>query len=265
LNVSGARICIPEFPKERFIEAMKELVKTDYNWIPKQPGCTLYIRPVVYGSGNFLGVHSSETYKLIIMTSPVGSYYAEGMKPIKIKVADEYVRAVRGGLGRAKTAGNYAASLLAGTEAKKEGFAQVLWLDGVERKYVDEVGAMNIMFVIGDELITPTLDQESILPGITRDSVLTLARDMGLKVTERKIAIDEVIEAHKNGTLKEVFGTGTAAVISPVGSLTYKNEEYIINNNEIGELSQKFYDTLTGIQFGTVEDKFGWITNIPKP
>lgn len=265
LNISAERICIPPFPKERFLEAIKELVTLDYKWIPKNPGCTLYLRPLCYGDANFLGVHASDSYKLIIMTSPVGSYYKEGLKPIRIKVADEYVRAVRGGIGAAKTAGNYAASILAGEEAKKEGYAQVLWLDGVEQKYVDEVGAMNMMFVINGELITPTLDQGSILPGITRDSVLTLARDMGLKVIERKISMDELVEAHQNGSLEEAFGTGTAAVISPVGSLTFKDKEYVINNNTIGNLSQKFYDTLTGMQFGKVEDKFGWITNIPKP
>jgi len=259
LNISGDRVCIPSFPLERFIDALKELVKIDFNWIPKVLGQSLYIRPVVFGDGNFLGVHTSSSYKLIIMTSPVSSYYKEGMQPIKIKVEDKYVRAVKGGLGRSKTAANYAASLKAGTDAKAEGFAQVLWLDGIERKYIDEVGAMNIMFVINDEIITPTLETGSILPGITRDSVLTLAKDFGYKVSERKISIDEVIEAHKSGSLQEIFGTGTAAVISPVGMFNYKGEEYIVNNEKIGKYAQQFYDILIGIQYGKIEDTHNWI------
>jgi branched-chain amino acid aminotransferase len=251
-------VCIPEYDVETLVEGIKELVKVDQKWIPTERGCSLYIRPVVYGDGNFLGVHASDSYKLIVMTSPVASYYAEGLKPVKILVEKEHVRAVRGGLGSAKTAANYAASLYAGTVAKAKGFAQVLWLDGVERTFIDEVGAMNIMFIIGNELITPSLEQASILAGVTRDSVLTLAREMGMKVSERQITIDEIIAAHKSGELKEVFGTGTAAVISPVGVLHYDGQEMIINNNEIGEISQKFYDTITGIQYGEVEDTHNW-------
>ena len=237
---------------------MKELVKLDNKWIPNVRGESLYIRPFVYGSGNFLGVSASDTYRLIVITSPVASYYAEGLKPVKILVSTEYVRAVKGGVGMAKTAANYAASLKAGTEAHKMGYSQVLWLDGVNRKDIDEVGAMNIMFVIGDELITPTLEKGSIFPGITRYSVLHLAREWGMKVTERNISIDEVVEAHKNGKLKEVFGTGTAAVISPVGLLSYKGFDMTINNMQIGPVAQKFYDAITGIQYGEVEDKYGW-------
>jgi branched-chain amino acid aminotransferase len=258
LNRSAKMVCIPEYDVETLVEGIKELVKVDQKWIPTERGCSLYIRPVVYGDGNFLGVHASDSYKLIVMTSPVASYYAEGLKPVKILVEKEHVRAVRGGLGSAKTAANYAASLYAGTVAKAKGFAQVLWLDGVERTFIDEVGAMNIMFIIGNELITPSLEQASILAGVTRDSVLTLAREMGMKVSERQITIDEIIAAHKSGELKEVFGTGTAAVISPVGVLHYDGQEMIINNNEIGEISQKFYDTITGIQYGEVEDTHNW-------
>jgi branched-chain amino acid aminotransferase len=262
LNNSAKKLCIPEFPKEQFIEALKELVRVEYDWIPNTKGHTLYLRPVCFGDGNFLGVHVSKTYKLIIIASPVASYYKEGMKPIRIKVADDYVRAVRGGLGSAKTAANYAASLYGGNEANKEGFAQVLWLDGVTRSFCDEVGAMNIMFVINNEIITPSLEDGSILPGITRDSVLQLARSKGYKVAERRITIQEVMAAHENGTLNEVFGTGTAAVISPVGSLTYMGKEYIINNNEIGKYSQEFYDFMTGVQFGEIQDPFGWVTKV---
>ncbi len=258
LNRSAKMVCIPDYDVDTLIEGIKELVKVDQKWIPTERGCSLYLRPVVYGDGNFLGVHASDSYKLIVMTSPVASYYAEGLKPVKILVEKEHVRAVRGGLGSAKTAANYAASLYAGTVAKEKGFAQVLWLDGVDRSFIDEVGAMNIMFIIGNELITPSLEQASILAGVTRDSVLTLAREMGMKVSERKITIDEIKAAHKSGELKEVFGTGTAAVISPVGVLQYDGEEMVINNNEIGEISQKFYDTITGIQYGEIEDTHNW-------
>jgi len=258
LNHSGSRVCIPPFDEKIFVEALKELVKIDEKWIPKVKGQSLYIRPVAFGSGNFLGVHASSTYRLIIITSPVASYYPEGLNPVKILVSSEYVRAVRGGLGSAKTAANYAASLLAGTIAKKEGYSQVLWLDGVTRQFVDEVGAMNIMFVIGDELVTPTLELGTILAGVTRDTVLTLAREWGMTVTERQITIDEIVDAYKSGQLKEAFGTGTAAVISPVGLMNYNNEDMIFNNMKIGPVAQKLYDTITGIQYGEIEDKYGW-------
>ncbi len=258
LNHSAERVCIPDFSENIFLDALRELIRVDQNFIPHKRGQSLYIRPVVFGSGNFLGVHASDTYTLIIMTSPVASYYAEGLSPVKILVANEFVRAVRGGLGTAKTAANYAASLLAGMKAKAAGYSQVLWLDGVEHKYIDEVGAMNIMFVIGDELITPPLSQGSILAGITRDSVLHLAGSLGIKASERSISIDEVFAAHGEGRLKEVFGTGTAAVISPVGVLHYKGETITINNNEIGPMAQKFYDLITGIQYGEISDDNNW-------
>lgn len=258
LNHSASRVCIPPFDVDTLLEAIKQLVQTDKDFIPKARGCSLYIRPVVFGSGNFLGVQPSDIYRLIVMTSPVASYYAEGLNPVKIMIAYEYVRAVKGGLGTAKTAANYAASLLAGKKAKEAGFSQVLWLDGITHEFVDEVGAMNIMFVIGDELITPPLDQGTILAGVTRDSALTLAREWGIKVSERPLRVNEIFEAHQKGTLKECFGTGTAAVISPVGQLSFKGATININNQEIGPVAQKLYDTITGIQYGEIEDTHGW-------
>jgi len=262
LNNSAKMVCLPEFDEETLIEGIKELITLDKQWIPQERGQSLYIRPVMFGSSNFLGVTASPTARLIVMTSPVASYYAEGLKPVKILVTTEYVRAVKGGVGMAKTAANYAASLKAGMEAHQKGFSQVLWLDGVNRKDIDEVGAMNIMFVIDGELITPSLEKGSILPGVTRNSVLILAKEMGMKVTERNISINEVIDAHKKGILNEVFGTGTAAVISPVGMLSYLDKEYIINNMEIGPVAQKFYDIITSIQYGEVEDTRNWIVHL---
>jgi branched-chain amino acid aminotransferase len=258
LNHSAQRLCIPDFDENILLEGIKQLVEIDKEWIPKGEGTSLYLRPVVYGSGNFLGVHASDTYRLIVMSSPVGSYYPEGLNPVKILVTSDYVRVVRGGLGSAKTAANYAASLLGGMKAKEQGFAQVLWLDGISREYIDEVGAMNIMFVIDDVLVTPPLDQGTILAGVTRDTVLSLAREWGMRVTERRISITEIIEAHRNGHLKEVFGTGTAAVISPVGLLKYKDYDMVINDGKIGDLSWKFYNTITGIQYGKIDDTHNW-------
>ena len=245
-----------------FVIVLQCYLKLEEKWIPSQRGHSLYLRPLIYGSGNFLGVHPSATYRCIIMASPVGAYYKEGINPVKIKVENGYTRAVRGGLGSAKTAANYAASLFAGTQAQKDGYAQVLWLDAISREVIDEVGAMNIMFLIGDELITPSLEHGTILAGVTRDSVLTIARDWGMKVTERNITIDEVYAAYKSGELKEVFGTGTAAVISPVGLLNYNGEDMVINEGKIGAFSQKMYDTITGIQYGEIEDKYNWNMHI---
>ncbi len=262
LNNSADRLCIPRFDEAKFIEAIVELVKLDYKYVPKVFGQSLYIRPVCFGSSNVLGVHPSEEYTLIIMTSPVASYYPEGLNPVKILIVDEYVRAVRGGLGMAKTAANYAASLYASKKAKEKGFSQVLWLDGLRHEFIDEVGAMNIMFVLDDILITPPLSQGTILPGVTRDSVLTLATEMGIKVQERAIKIYEVLEAYEKGLLQEVFGTGTAATISPVGKLYYKDKEYVVNNNEIGPIARKMYDTLSGIQYGRIEDSHNWNVHV---
>lgn len=262
MSNSATRLVMPSFPEDRFIEAVNDLVALENDWIPNKRGQALYIRPVMYGSSNFLGVHSSTNYKFIIIASPVASYYSTGLKPVSILVAHEYVRAVRGGLGMAKTAANYAASLLAGKEAKEKGFDQVLWLDGVHQEYVDEVGAMNIMFVIGEELVTPSLEQGSILPGVTRETILTLAKEKGIKASERRIKISEVFEAHERGDLKEIFGTGTAAIISPVGRLNYKGREIIINNNEIGPIAHDMYETIVGIQRGELEDTHGWVHKV---
>ena len=261
MNRSNDRLCIPQIDEDFAVDAIRQLVLLDKDWIPEGEGTSLYIRPFVFGTDNALGVHPSHTYKFIVILSPVGSYYAGGLSPVKIWVESEYVRAVRGGIGAAKTAGNYAASLKAQEVAEKKGDSQVLWLDGVEQKYVEEVGAMNIFFKIGGEVVTPVLNG-SILGGITRDSVIEVLRGSGYKITERKISIDEVHEAYKNGKLEEVFGTGTAAVISPVGELCYKGEKMVINNNEIGEVSQMLYDTITGMQKGAIEDKYNFTYKI---
>ncbi len=261
LNRSNERLCIPQIDVDFAVEAIKELVLLDKDWIPDGDGTSLYIRPFVIGTDNALGVHPSKTYKFIVILSPVGSYYAGGLAPVKIWVESEYVRAVRGGIGYAKTAGNYAASLKAQEVAGEKGYSQVLWLDGVEQKYVEEVGAMNIFFKIGDEVVTPELNG-SILGGITRDSVIEVLKAKGYKVSERRIAIDEIVNAYKEGKLEEIFGTGTAAVISPVGELCYKDEKMIINNNEIGKVSQMLYDTITGMQKGAIAVEFNFTYKI---
>lgn len=259
LNSSNERLCIPKIDVDFAIEALKELVKVDKDWIPTSEGTSLYIRPFIIGCDPMLGVHPASNYKFIIILSPVGAYYASGLNPVKIYVEPSYVRAVRGGMGCAKTGGNYAASLKAQQDA--QGYSQVLWLDGIERKYIEEVGAMNVFFVIGDEIVTPEL-QGSILPGITRKSTIELLKSWGLNVVERRLSIFEVEEAAKDGSLKEMFGTGTAAVISPVGELKYKDDVIIINNNEIGPISQKVYNNITGIQAGKIEDTFGWTVKV---
>ena len=262
VNVSNDRLCMPQIDVEFGIHAIKTLVKVDRDWIPEAEGTALYIRPFFIATDPYLGVRPSLTYKFIIILSPVGAYYPEGLNPVKIYVEDYYVRAVRGGIGFAKAAANYAASIKAQMEAKDKGYTQVLWLDGVERKYVEEVGTMNVFFKINGEVITPSLEGKSILPGVTRDSVIEMLKSWGIKVTERKIAIQEVYDAHANGTLEEVFGTGTAAVISPVGELNWKGHPIAINDGKIGEISQKLYDELTGIQTGKIEDKFGWTVEV---
>lgn len=257
INKSNERLCIPPIDEKEFEEATMKLVSFERDWVPTSPGTSLYIRPFIFSTDVFLGVHPSQTYKYMVILSPVGSYYKEGLDPVKIYVEDEYVRAVRGGMGFAKTPGNYAASLKAQEVAEEKGFSQVLWLDGVERKYVEEVGTMNVCFKINGEVITPMLNG-SILAGITRDSVIKVLQSKGIPVSERRISIDEVVEAYDNGTLEEVFGTGTAAVISPVGQLRYGDKDMVINGGKIGETSQMLYDTITGIQSGVIEDTFGW-------
>lgn len=261
LNRSCGQLCIPEVDTDFVLQALKKLVEIEKEWVPGAPGTSLYVRPTIIATDPFLGVRASYTYRFFIILSPVGAYYAEGFNPVKIMVSKDHVRAVRGGVGEAKTAGNYAASLLAGEKAHQEGYTQVLWLDGVERKYIEEVGSMNIFFVINDELITPVLNG-SILPGITRDSALSLARSWNMKVAERKISIDDVIQAHQNGSLSEIFGSGTAAVISPVGELKYGEQVISIGGGKVGPVARKLFDTITDIQYGKVEDKNDWIEPI---
>lgn len=261
LNLSNDRLCIPEVDVDFCIEATKKLVEVDKDWVPSAPNTSLYLRPFIFCHEPNLGVKAGDQYLFVIIASPSGPYYKEGLNPVKIYVENTYVRTVKGGTGMAKTGGNYASSLKAGVEAHDQGYSQVLWLDGIENQYIEEVGAMNIFFRIGDEVITPELSG-SILGGITRKSVVALLQKDGYKVSERRISISEVEEAHKNGQLKEVFGTGTAAVISPVGILKYNDNVMEINNQEIGELSQYLYDTLTGIQWGKTAGPEGWVVKV---
>ncbi|MCR5154434.1 MAG: branched-chain amino acid aminotransferase [Lachnospiraceae bacterium] len=260
-NNSNRRLCIPEIPEEDFVQAVKAVVKTDEKWIPTKPGTSLYIRPFIIATDPFLGVRPSDTYQFIIILSPVGAYYPEGLNPVKIWIEDDYVRAVRGGIGETKTGGNYVASMAAQMKAHEEGYSQVLWLDGVERKYIEEVGAMNIFFKINGKVLTPKLNG-SILPGITRNTCLELCREWGYPVEERKISVDELYEASVNGSMEEVWGTGTAAVISPVGHLRFEDKVMQIKDGGIGELSQKLYDTVTGIQLGKIKDTRGWTVEV---
>lgn len=260
-NRTCKRLCIPEIPEEDFIQAIKELVKMDEAWVPKKEGTSLYIRPFIIATSPFLGVRPSSTYKFIIILSPVGPYYPEGLNPVKIWIEDEYVRAVKGGIGEAKAGGNYVASLKAQVKAHEEGYSQVLWLDGIHRKYIEEVGAMNIFFKINNKIITPELCG-SILPGVTRDSVIRLCKDWGMEVEERRISIDEISLAHQRGLLEEVFGTGTAAVISPVGHLRWGSQIMQVKDGGIGEVSQRLYNSLTGIQLGDITDVYNWTVEV---
>lgn len=260
-NVTNDRLCIPNIPEEDFVQAVKAVVDIDRDWIPTAPGTSLYVRPFIIATDEFLGVAPSKTYSFMVILSPSGAYYSSGLAPVGIWIEDEYVRAVRGGMGFAKTGGNYAASLIGQVKAHNDDYSQVLWLDGVERKYIEEVGSMNIFFKLDGKVVTPALNG-SILPGITRNSTIQLCKSWGYEVEERKISVDEIVEAQKNGKLEEVFGTGTAAVISPVGKLRYVDDVMIINNGEIGELSQKLYDTMTGIQYGKLDDPFGWRVSV---
>lgn len=260
-NVSNQRLCIPEVPEEDFIQAIRELVRVEKDWIPKDPGTSLYIRPFIIATDGFLGVAPSKTYLFVVILSPSGAYYESGMAPVGIWIEDDYVRAVRGGMGYTKTGGNYAASLIAQVKAHDAGYSQVLWLDGVERKYIEEVGAMNIFFKISGHLVTPALNG-SILPGVTRDSVIKLCESWGLDVYEKRISVDELIDDYNMGRVEEIFGTGTAAVISPIGKLRYKDDIMVIGDGTTGPLSQRLYDTLTGIQWGTLPDPFGWTMEV---
>lgn len=257
-NRSCARLCIPSMDFDLFLSGMRELLLLDQAWVPRKRGCSLYIRPFVFATDNFLGVHVAKTYLFMIITSPVGAYYKEGLNPVSLITSGEYVRSVKGGIGAAKTPGNYAASLLPAEKALEHGYTQVLWLDAIEKRYVEEVGTMNIFFLIDGVLITPPLEG-SILAGVTRDSVLRLAREWGVPVREEQIAINDVLDHAKTGRLQEIFGTGTAAVISPVGRISHGGETVIINEGKIGAFSQRLYDEITAIQYGDKNDPFGWI------
>ena len=263
LNKSAKRMCIPEVDTDFLLNVIKELITIDKDWIPAKDGESLYIRPFMYGSDPFLGVKPASSYKLIVLLSPVGAYYPEGFKPVKILAQNDYVRAVRKGLGECKAPANYAASLLAGEEARKKGFTQVLWMDAVEQKYIEEVGTMNIFIRFRDEVATPKLTG-GILPGVTRKSVIKLLNDWGENVSERLISMQEVIDEYEKGNLLGIFGTGTAAVISSVGWLTYKDINMTINNGEPGELARKLFDELTGIHYGRKEDTYNWLTYVIK-
>ncbi len=260
-NRSCVRMCIPEVDPDIFMDKMAELIRADRDWIPRAPGTSLYIRPTVIATDPFLGVRPSHNYLFYIILSPVGAYYPEGFNPIKILVTDKYVRACRGGVGEAKTAANYAASLLAAEEAHAEGFTQVLWLNAVDKSAIEEVGTMNIFFRINDEIITPEL-KGTVLPGVTRDSVIQMTKHWGLKTTERDITIEEVVEAADKGELQEMFGSGTAAVVSPVGAFRYKGKDYQVADGNTGEISLKLFDEISGMQVGKKSDPFGWVKNI---
>jgi branched-chain amino acid aminotransferase len=261
LNVSNERLCIPKIDEHFAVEVLKELINTDIDWVPSAKDTSLYIRPFIIATDPFLGVRAGKEYKFMIILSPVGAYYPEGLNPVKIYVETEYVRAVKGGLGYTKAGANYASSIKAQNKAKQLHYTQVLWLDGVERKYIEEVGTMNVFFKIDGKVITPSLEG-SILSGITRASCIDLIKSYGLEVIERKISIDDLVKYYEEGKLEEAFGTGTAAVISPIGELNYEGKILNINGGDIGQLSQKLYDELTGIQWGKCEDKFGWTSVI---
>ena len=257
INNSARRMSMPELSKDLFFNGLEELIKLDYKWVPKTHGHALYIRPFMFASEEYIAAKSASEYSFYIISSPVAAYYSEGFKPVKLTTSQNYVRAVKGGTGEAKAAGNYGGSFLPAKKAQKIGFTQVLWLDAIEHKYIEEVGTMNIFFLIGDTLITPQLSG-TVLPGITRRSVIAIAKSWGVNVEERRISIDELFEAQKSGELKEVFGAGTAAVISPVGLIDHKGEQITLDQNEIGPFAQKMFNTVTGVQYGKLEDTFGW-------
>ena len=261
MNVSAERLCLPAIPEEDALQCYTEFVRHEQAWVPHTEGTSLYIRPFLFGNDPYLGVHGVNEAVFMIIASPSGSYYKEGINPVKIMIESEDVRAVKGGTGHIKCGGNYAASTRAGDKAEKQGYSQVLWLDGVERKYIEEVGAMNVMFKINGEIVTPALSG-SILPGITRKSCLEVLRDAGYAVSERRLSVDELIAAAENGTLEEAWGTGTAAVVSPIGELCYNGVRYPVSGGKIGAVTQSLYDTLTGIQWGKIADSKGWTYEI---
>ncbi|MBF0352965.1 MAG: branched-chain amino acid aminotransferase [SAR324 cluster bacterium] len=261
MNRTAQRMCLPEIDIEFVLSSLKKLLQVESRWIPESPGTSLYIRPTLIGVEEALGLKVPNRFLFFIIMCPVGPYYPEGFNPVKIVVSETYTRAAPGGTGEAKTAGNYAASILAEKEAKARGYTQVLWLDAVERKYVEEVGSMNIFFVIGNDLVTPKLTG-TILPGITRQSVLEMGRHWGLNVVEKRISIEEVVQAYHSGQLKEIFGSGTAAVISPVGLLHYKDQDLVINGGKTGPVAQRFFNEITGIQYGQKPDPFSWMVPV---
>lgn len=257
LNNSAKRLCMPEIEEEPFVRGLEELLKLDHKWVPRTHGHALYIRPFMFAAEEYLAAKVSKEYRFMIITSPVAAYYSEGFNPVKLTTSDKYVRAVKGGTGEAKAAGNYGGSFLPAQNAQKNGYTQVIWLDAIEHEYIEEVGTMNIFFLIGDTLVTPQLGG-SVLPGITRRSLIAIAKEWGLNVEERRVSISELFEAHKSGMLKEVFGSGTAAVISPVGLIHHKGENITLNQNEIGPFAKKMFDTITGIQYGKIGDSHNW-------
>ncbi len=261
MNNSAERMCIPPVNVEDAIYCLKKLIELEKDWVPHEEATSLYIRPFIFATDNHVGVHASRTYQFAIICSPVGSYYPEGINPVKIAIESEDVRAVRGGTGYTKCGGNYAASIRAGERAEKAGFSQVLWLDGVERRYIEEVGSMNVLFKLGDTVVTPAL-LGSVLPGITRKSCIELLKSWGVPVEERKLSVDELVEACESGRLVEAFGSGTAAVVSPIGEIAYQGKTHVIGGGRIGELTQKLYDELTGIQWGKRPDPFGWSVKV---
>ena len=261
MNDSCERLCIPALPEDVALDAIRALVDVERDWVPSEPGTSLYIRPFVIATDPALGVHASHSYLFCIICSPVGAYYKEGINPVRIYVENDDVRAVRGGTGYTKCGGNYAASIRAGERAEEQGYAQVLWLDGVERKYIEEVGSMNVMFKMDGTVVTPKLTG-SVLPGITRRSCLELLRSWGMPVEERLITAQELFDAARAGRLEEAWGTGTAAVVSPVGEMGWNDEHAVVNGGQIGAVTQKLYDTLTGIQWGTLEDPYGWTVKV---
>ncbi len=258
---SNKRLCMPEFPEEMFVEAVKALVEVEKDWVPAEPETSLYIRPFMFATESALGVHMASAFKFMVICSPVGAYYAEGINPVKILVEDELVRAVKGGTGYTKCGGNYAASILGQVKAESQGCTQVLWLDGVERRYVEEVGTMNIMFKIEGEIYTAPIEG-TVLPGVTRDSIIRILKDWGYKVHETRLSVDDLMKAGHEGRLEEAFGTGTAAVVSPVGEFVYREDSVVVNEFRTGELTRKLYDYLTGIQWGKEEDPYGWTVKV---
>jgi branched-chain amino acid aminotransferase len=262
LNMSGKRMCIPPMDEKLFLAAVRAVVDVDREWVPYDAGTSLYIRPFIIATGEYLGLKISPSYKFIIILSPVASYYKNGLRPTSVYIESEMSRSVAGGTGAAKCIGNYAPTLLAEDTAHKNGYDQVMWLDGAEHKYIEEIGTANAFFVLKDEVWTASLNQGTILPGVTRASVIRLLEDRGFHVKEIRIPVEELFAAYRDGQLTEAFATGTASVISPVGELVWKDHTIKFTENMIGSVTKDMYDTLTGIQYGKLEDKYGWVMEV---